>query len=558
MATHKTLGLEIGSYAVHAALCTVDEQKTQVDAIFSHRLQQDESSCALALQEIATSIFAQVQASGLLIGQVVDSTQTLTAHQMLQFNDPRVIEKVLPETMSEIWKKDDDNQLSFEVGEYVKSSSEEDAEGGYDVFVVSYSKESLKRSIELLKAQRLEPHLIVPELQALPAALSTVLNFPESPVALLDIGAQKATLSVIEGGKIVMTRAFKLGSQRVTEAISQAFEIAEEEAEELKTSSGFIAMPGQEEATYNAFVSNGLIMPNEAVDCRRLSQVCAQGMTMLFSGVNQSLMRYAATARKDPTMLYFTGSGSKLPGLVEWFSTNMGLPATRELPLVNASILPNGVTTQDDAFSLSAICAAISAANNAKSPCSLNLRRGDLAHKGSLEYLKDNCWVIASIVLLLIIAFVFMLVTKVKAVNAEHDQLKVALEKSTEEVFGKKIVKLKEIQNEVKKSAGYSFIPTKTAFDHYVWLSNEITNGMTGIDIEFEQIEINTVLSIVTFRGDVSGDDSLPQFIKLLESYECFEDDIPNPKTNKQKEKVSFSNFRVNASKCKSGGTASE
>ncbi len=551
MASHRTIGIENGAQAIHLAVCLFDGERVTLERQTSARLPESEEERAEVLQHLSDWVYENKSQSIDAIGQAVESTSALMAHKVFAFNDPRVIDKVLEMTMAETWTITDDTQLSFEVGEPVKAQAEGESDG-YDVTVLNYSREKLRQSIDLFKPYRLEPHVMIPELQAMPYAVSSFFDFPADPVAVLDIGANKATLLIIEDGVIKISRALKLGSHRIDEAITQSFEMSLDDAELLKCSSGFVAMPGEEMAVYKQLVDAGQIVPlDNPTQITTLANACLNGISMLFTAVNQTLMRYAMTSRKDPVAIYLTGNGARLAGLEAWMSRQMGVTCTRELPARTPE------ATLDPDFSIVALSAAVAALKNIDGACPLNLRRGELAHKGSLEYLKDNKWILASLVVILIISAIFMMSTRVKTVNAEHDQLKAALEQASQDVFGKKMTSYNAIKKEIESSKGYNFLPQKTAFEHFEWLSNEITNNMTGIDLELSQLDIDTQRKIVTLRGEVAGDDGLPKFMQLLEQYECFPDEIAEPKTSKVKERTAFT-LRVEANHCATGGDDSE
>ena len=73
------------------------------------------------------------------------------------------------------------------------------------------------------------------------------------------------------------------------------------------------------------------------------------------------------------------------------------------------------------------------------------------------------------------------------------------------------------------------------------------------MEMELSQLDIDVQRKIVTLRGEVAGDEGLPKFLLLLEEYECFPDEIPEPKTSKNKERTAFT-LRVEATNCSSGG----
>lgn len=549
---HRTIGIEIGEKSIHLVQCYVTETEVTVERQTHMRLPEAKDDKRGSLHEITNWVYSDRGHSIDAIGQTVDSTSALIAHKVFALNDPRVIDKVLDMTMADTWTITPDTQLSFEIGEFVKAKSEED-EDGYDVTVLNYPKSKLQEHIDLLKPNRLDPHVMLPELQAIKYAVERFLNLPSEPCALIDIGSNKASLTIVDDNKITMSRAFMLGSARIDESLAQALNITPDEAETLKCSSGFLAMPGEEMATYEKLVGMNEIVPLEDTSLiPTITASCANGISMLFTAIHQSLMGFVTKTRKEPMMIYIMGGGSQLPGLEDWMTRQMGVPCTRSIPLANGTSGSDSILLQPD-FSMDALCAAIAAATNIDSACSLNLRRRDLAHKGSLEYLKDSSWVLASLILLIILSASFLTATRFKTINTEHAQIKAALEQASESTFGKKMTNLKTIKKEMDASKGYTFLPNKTAFEHFEWLSNEITMNLSDVDLELSQLDIDTQRKIVTLRGEVGGDDGLPKFMQLLEQYECFPNEIAEPKTSKIKERTAFT-LRVEANHCSTGG----
>ena len=110
-----------------------------------------------------------------------------------------------------------------------------------------------------------------------------------------------------------------------------------------------------------------------------------------------------------------------------------------------------------------------------------------------------------------------------------------------------------EIQKEFESSQSYDFIPERTAFTHLLWLSNNINDNLADVEMDLNSLEIDIQRKIVKIRGEVSGDDGLPRFMQLLEQYECFPEDIKEPKTSKIKDRTSFT-MSVDANNCPTGG----
>lgn len=574
---HTTLGIDIGKCVVRLAVCKTDGGQVNFDQLVAFPINRfdDEHGLNTALSHASEWIAHYAKKTPIdASGMTVDPTLALSLHHLMPFNDLSTIEKIMPAQLADVWNLDDSRLLAFEIGEFVKSTASnaeeddnEDSEStsGYDIHVINYPIAGLSELLNTLQAHNIDPHVVLPANDAMPYALKGILDLPECGWAILDIGCDKSLLTIGIGNKICQTRAFKLGSSAVDQALMEAFELDEKDACYLKETSGFISIPGMEYQTFAQLYSRrSLNTPQEIefhtpewigqngqkwpVDPAVLAQACARGTEILATAVRQTLASFAA---KNPSMtsfqFYLSGGGSKLAGMTEWFSRYLDVPSSDQLPLRNS-----GLKT-DPHFSLEAASVAVAAEINIETTCTLNLRRGPLAHKGSLAYLKDNKWLIASLVIGVIIALVFMINTHTQKVESEHAKLKSALSEATENVFGKKLLKYNQIESEIAASEGFSFIPERTAFTHFAWISSQVNDNLSDVEMDLNSLDIDTQRKIVTIRGEVAGDDGLPRFMQLLEQYECFPNEIPEPKTSKVKERTAFT-LRVDANQCKMGG----
>jgi len=506
----------------------------------------DEGGWEASLRRISAACFQDKSKAFDAIGVTLDPASTLSTTRVLPFSDPRVVEQVLEQSLTDIWKITPDSQLAFSVGGAAKSLTEDDGTG-YEVHVIHYSRQEMRDRIAELKLRRLDPHVMMPALYALPQVISTLFDPAVETWAIIDIGATRMSMSVIHRGKVCLSRAFKLGGQLFDEAIARALDVSEAEAESFKRHSAFLAPPGLEYDFWVTLSKRGDTKAKE-VDARRLAQVCAHAGGMLVSPIRQTLASFVAKHRIEPERIYLTGGGAKLVGLPEWLSSQVGLDCEYALPLRQTSLLHH------EDFSLDAVCLACVAADNIDAKCPLNLRSGAMVHKGSLEYLKDNKWLIASVFLALIFALVFMLSTKMSAVQMEHDRLKATLEEATQKVFGKPLLSYQQISREIAESQGFSFIPERTAFTHFVWLSNKVNDNLSDVEMDLNALDIDSQRKIVTIRGEIAGDDGLPRFMQLLEQYDCFPDEIQEPKTQMVRDRYSFT-LRIEANHCITRGS---
>lgn len=556
---HTTLGINIGSQSVHYALCTSNYPNVELLTGGDIALLIDENTDQMQALDAALDSLAQrlepfKKQTIDAIGLALDPTKALFAHRLLPFNDPKAIDKILSQNLADIWNIDENTHIAFEVGDFVKNENErtkseneeEESEEGYDVYVVNYPKDVLAALLEKLKLHGFDPHVAIVSGDALQFALGSVLCESDEPYALLDIGKNNAILSICSGKKVLLSRALKLGGVNIDDAIAKTFEMSLQDAENLKISSGFVAFPSSEMQTYTDYLNAQRLQPAN-VDPTALAHACSQPLSLLNAALRQSLIQFATKNHLEPTHLYLIGGGANLCGLDVCLSQLLGIPCSVGVPFAPS------FQCNHPQIAVDALSAALSAERNIENKCAINLRRGDLSHKGSLAVIQDNKWLLASLVLLVIGSLIFMTVTKTKAIQEEHDRLKTSLEQTSTRVFGKKLMSYKQISDELENSRSYALIPEKTAFTHFAWLSTQINDNMADVEMDLNSLDIDIQRKIVTLRGEIAGNEGLPKFMQLLEQYECFTDEIPAPKTVIKNDRVAFT-LRIDATQCNAGG----
>ena len=343
---------------------------------------------------------------------------------------------------------------------------------------------------------------------------------------------------------VYLSRSFKIGSACIDNCIAEAFNITPEEARAIKEQSGFVSKPGNESTDYSAYIFNHRIEV-ASVPAVDLARACSRGLETIAAAVRQTLLNFVTRNKIEPKFLVVTGGGSKLVGLREWFWRNFEIQCIEQLPV---ALNTDGMTRS---YPVDALAAAVVACNNIENKYSLNLRQGTLAHKGNLAFIQEKGWVLAALVVLIIGALIFMTVTKNRTIKQEHDQLRAALEETSQNVFGKKLLTYRQVEKEINESQGFNLIPEKTAFSHFSWISSQVNDNLADVEMDFNSIDIDNQRKVVRIRGEITGDEGLPKFLQLMEQYECFPNDIPEPGTQHSKDKVVF-NLSIDA-QCSSG-----
>lgn len=181
------------------------------------------------------------------------------------------------------------------------------------VLVTGAAKTFVQKYIEIFKAAKLELKAIDTESFAF---VRSLVGKDKSPILILDLGARRTNIIVVEKGIPFVTRSINIGGAYVTDRLKSQMQLADEDAERMKRD--MIHMPAQE---------SGL----------------AGGLPKLFEPMVQPLVneiRYALqlyanmelSEEKKCEKIILTGGSSQLPRLVEYFSSTLNMNVYRGDP----------------------------------------------------------------------------------------------------------------------------------------------------------------------------------------------------------------------------------
>jgi type IV pilus assembly protein PilM len=218
--------------------------------------------------------------------------------------------------------------MKLEAGRYVPSSSDDsyiefeiigDAdEGQMDVLVVAAPKDIVETRLQACEAAGLEVESV--DIEAFAIYRSVVEADPardwsEKTIAVVDIGANTTSVSVIQKGLFAMSRTIPNGGQMLTEALKNYFKLTEEDAES-----------GKAQLDFRELLND--VVPRESPPLR----VLQPHVDDLVREIRRSLNYYQSQQQdaKDGAVdaLLLTGGGVKLTGLSEYISHKLGIETT--------------------------------------------------------------------------------------------------------------------------------------------------------------------------------------------------------------------------------------
>lgn len=301
------LGVDIGSSSIKIV---------QIDSSGSPRL---ETYGLVDLPEPVTSQTTDEKAHQIaeLLKNLVDKAHTTTKDCILSLPNSAVFTSVID--MPRMGDKEMESAMQFEAKKYVPLPfsevtlswtiiSENDDGTSNKVLLIAVPKQIRDIYIKIFQLAGLNLEII--EIEALALIRALVVDTKKNDV-IIDIGAKVTGLNFIRQGSLQLTRNLSIGGDTITDRIAQELNLSTERAEQFKRDFGL----------------HGTDFLPEAVK---------PVLSIIKTEVNQILGIYKAhNIAVDRVVL--VGGGAQLPGIAEYFTTELGVPTVLGDPLARVS-----------------------------------------------------------------------------------------------------------------------------------------------------------------------------------------------------------------------------
>lgn len=164
--------------------------------------------------------------------------------------------------------------------------------------------DNILRSVE---AAGLEPILIEPSICAVARVLSSTERGDDLPTVIVDIGPASTDIAILDRGNIRVTGGLPIGGNNFTVDIAKKLSVTLENAHQLKVLNGLNAGPRQQ----------------------KLTAALEPSLKNILAEVGK-VMRYydeRVSSERQLEQLLIVGSGSNLPGIGEYFTNALVMPA---------------------------------------------------------------------------------------------------------------------------------------------------------------------------------------------------------------------------------------
>ncbi|MBI3327667.1 MAG: type IV pilus assembly protein PilM [Nitrospinae bacterium] len=296
----QVVGVDVGSSALKVVELRGTWKGFECVRAVERKLPVDHGT-ACPPEQIAQALTELLSANAIKPAGVVTAIPaqvTFVRNLQLPFRDPRKIREVL--------KFELEPHIPYPVEEVIVDFAKvrETEAGGCEILVVAAPKPAVAEHLRILELAGLVPEIVDWEIfgelnsyLAWRGAVTTGL------VALVNLGASKTTVKILQEGRVRFTRSIARGGHALTEAIRQRLTLTTAQAEALKLSA--------------AEHERSQITP--AVEAF---------LGTLAKDIDHTLLAFATQADERETVreLVLQGGGARFPEAVPFFSERYGVP----------------------------------------------------------------------------------------------------------------------------------------------------------------------------------------------------------------------------------------
>jgi len=258
----------------------------------------DKSTLLLSNQNIARSIKAILTEAKMVSRQAIFSIPDFSSF-FTNFDLPMMTKEELPQAVVYEAKRHVPMPLSEATLDWqiMNEQLPQKTEARYNILLVAVPNEVINQYKDIARMSGLELFALEAEVFGL---LRSLIKEQKEPVALVDIGAQTSTCSIIDNGMLRNSHSFDLSGNELTQIVSKSLDIDYQTAEGLKNKYGLLEHKiGLDQAKQ----TRDILLPLIDSILREIDKISKN---------------FYKTHRKEVKKVILAGASSLLPGLKEY------------------------------------------------------------------------------------------------------------------------------------------------------------------------------------------------------------------------------------------------
>jgi general secretion pathway protein L len=293
--------------------------------------------------------------------------------------------------------------------------------GGCEVLAVAVSKKALVDHLHILELAGLTPEVVDWEIFGeLNSYLAWRPQVGSGPVVLINLGATKTTVKVIQDGSVRFARSIVRGGNALTESIRQHLTLTSAQAEVLKLS-------------------------DRDRDRASIAETIDTFLGMLAKEIDHTLLAYNTRANAEPVQeIVLLGGGAALPEAVPFFEAHYGLP-TMLFDMDQRLFPPSPLSLQPQAGLVMPVAFGLASRQLSRRAPGLDFRQEEFALHKSYEEIRGQLLSIGGMVALLVGLALFDLYYHLRTKEAQL----AALQHQVEAIFQATFPEVRRVSNAV-------------------------------------------------------------------------------------------------------------
>ncbi|HTS81345.1 MAG TPA: pilus assembly protein PilM [Myxococcaceae bacterium] len=485
----RVLGLDLGSHSLKGVLLEATGRGTSV-LHYAETVRADEAP----LDETLAAFLAEYEWAPDQTVVALPGPSLATHVFTLPFTDAKRIAATLPFEV--------EGELPFELSQVVFDHQvTRRRANATDLLVGLVRREELAELLRTLGARGLDPRVVThPAIAYQNLFLAAPERFEVAPgaaVAVLDIGHRRTSVAVgrpAEG--LLFARTFPGGGRDLSRALATEFQVALPEAEAWKERDGSLAQGGGPEH-------------------ERARAALLRALAPIVRETRATLKAASGREQLPVARLLLTGGTSQLPGLVEHLGAELGLPSDRLLlPASTTEVIPPEVQPRAAQAHALALRGAMAGGRTPR----FNLRQGEFAFRGHVDYLRERLIRVAAFAAVLTLLFCVFSISRTILLGRREAAVDDRLCALTQRVLGKCERNYDRALNLLRgQQSPAAAVPSISATRLLAEVAQRVPPEVT---LSFSQMVFD--LDRVQLRGETDSTRSIDKLAAALKGYRCF------------------------------------
>lgn len=360
----KILSVELGSWSLKAVELEVRFRKLEVVGLHEIPLPLESSDTVVIYTNAYKQLASKLSGEPDKIVTSLPPAQTAIRFLSLPIKQRKKVEQM--------YRFELEDSIPFRLDDAIIEHYTSKTSEGHSVFAAIAPKRYVQSHIEWLKGIGLDPDWLTFEgmggvnlCMAYNGESSDEDTSSTGPIALLDIGHLKTTITVIFQNRVELFRSIGWGGAFITQSLSLTGSLSVEEAERFK----------RQDLNLDADPSS--LSPQD----REAQQTVVQSFINFLADVNHTFVSYKSQTGSNVSSIRLLGGTSLIAGINPFLEKSLGLPV-KSFQLSSALRLPDPVKKDTLQRFIEPIGRAMAVTR--KVPVLFNFRQGDLSKETSL------------------------------------------------------------------------------------------------------------------------------------------------------------------------------